>query len=150
MTYQCDPCVCPEQHYRDNGTFKKAMITLLCNSLGGLADILAAIGGGTPAPSTPAVFPALASLTYNLIVVGYTMVVNLPDDTRQFTLDNQTNGDVYVSMDGGASTTYHLKGGDKLVVSLADLGLVTTAIVSVRYGIGGASSTGTFFVYSIH
>lgn len=149
MTYQCDPCVCPEQHYRDNGTFKKAVLTLLCTVRTGLEAILAAIGGG-PGPASAAVFPALASLAYNLIVVGYTAVINLPDDTKLVTLDNQTNGDVYVSMDGGVTDTYHLKGGDKLVVSLADLGLVTTAIVSVRYGIGGASSTGTFFVYSVH
>jgi hypothetical protein len=150
MTYQCDPCACPEQHYRDNGSFKKAVITLLCRSLDGLADILIAISGGTPTPSTHAVFPVLASLAYGSIIIGYTAVVDLPDDTRQFTLDNQTNGDVYVSMDAGWSTTYHLKGGDKLVVSLADLGLITTAVVSVRYGIGGASSSGAFYVYSIH
>jgi hypothetical protein len=149
MTYQCDPCVCPEQHYRDNGAFKKAVLTLLCNSRTGLEAILAAIGGGPP-PAAPAVFPVLASIAYNLIVVGYTTVVDLPDNTKQFTLDNQTNGDVYISMDGGATDTYHLKGGDKLVVSLASLGLVTTGVVRVRYGIGGASSTGTFFVYSVH
>jgi hypothetical protein len=30
MPYNCDPCVCPDQHYRDNQSWKKAVITLLC------------------------------------------------------------------------------------------------------------------------
>lgn len=148
MTYQCDPCACPEQHYRSNETFKKAMITLLCDLREVLTDIYGVVSGGTP-PAGTAVFPVLHSLAYNLIVVGYTTVVDLPDGTREVILDNQTNGDVYISMDGGATATYHLKGGDKLVVNLHALGLSTTAIVKVRYGIGGASSSGTFFVYSI-
>jgi len=30
MSYNCDPCVCPDQHYRDSMSWRKAMITLLC------------------------------------------------------------------------------------------------------------------------
>lgn len=30
MAYKCDPCQCPEQHYRDSMAWRKAMITLLC------------------------------------------------------------------------------------------------------------------------
>lgn len=148
MTYQCDPCVCPDQHYRANDTFKKAVLTLLCGIKTGLLDILNAVSGSVP-PTTAATFSVLASRAYNLIVVGYSTVVDLPNNTRNVILDNQTNGDVYISMDGGATDTYHLKGGDKLVLDLYALGVTTTAIVQVRYGIGGASSSGTFFVYSI-
>ena len=39
MPYKCDPCDCPEQHYRDSMSWRKAMITLLC-------DVEAAIAGG--------------------------------------------------------------------------------------------------------
>jgi hypothetical protein len=31
MAMECDPCDCPEQYYRDNESFKKAVIVLLCN-----------------------------------------------------------------------------------------------------------------------
>ncbi len=55
MTYQCDPCVCPDQHYRDNDSFKKAVITVLCSMTDRLVDILGAVEGGTP-PSAAAVF----------------------------------------------------------------------------------------------
>ena len=148
MTIQCDPCVCPDQHYRNNDSFKKAVLTLLCSIKTGLLDILGIIGGSTP-PTAAAVFQLLASKAYTAIIVTYSTIVDLPDGTREVILDNQTNGDVYISMDGGVSDTYHLKGGDKLVLNLFSLGVSTTATIKLRYGIGGASSNGNFFVYSI-
>lgn len=30
MAFDCDPCTCPEQHYRHEHTWRKAIITLLC------------------------------------------------------------------------------------------------------------------------
>lgn len=31
MTTKCDPCDCPEQYYRDSQSWRKAMITILCD-----------------------------------------------------------------------------------------------------------------------
>ena len=34
MPDSCDPCICPDQHYRDSMSWRKAMITLLCRIAG--------------------------------------------------------------------------------------------------------------------
>ena len=148
MTYQCNPCVCPEQHYRDDGTFKKAVITLLCNMNDLIADIAIAAGGGTPAPSVNATFAALTPVASAAIGGVYASAVILPADTRQVILDNQTNGNVYVSLDGGATDSYHMTVGGKQTFNLADIGLMTNADVQLKDGIT-PSTAGTFFVYSI-
>lgn len=140
MPYQCNPCTCPEQHYRDSMSWRKAMITLLCS-------LIDAISGTTP-PSEEADFKALASLAHSSIGAGYATVTTLGADTRQVILDNQTNGDVLVSMDGGVSDTYHLKGGDKLVLNLFELGVTSVAVIQLKDGTS-PSSAGTFYVYSI-
>lgn len=142
MPYQCDPCLCPEQHYRDSMSWRKAMITLLCRLIGYIS------GATPPTPSTAAVFTALASLGYAAIGAAYASITVLPAGTRQVILDNQTNGDVLVSMDGGATDTYHLKGGDKLILNLFALGLTSTADIQLKDGTSGGN-TGTFYVYSI-
>lgn len=41
MSYDCDPCNCVEMYYRDIYSFRKAVITLLC-------DIITAAGEGCP------------------------------------------------------------------------------------------------------
>lgn len=145
MPYQCDPCACPEQHYRAIDTFKKAMITLLCNLRDVLLDIYGAIGGGTP-PATNATFAALTPVTS--IGGSYVSAVVLPTGTRAVILDNQTNGDVFVSMDGGTSDNYHMTPGEKDFLDLAALGLLTSADVQLKDG-AMVSTAGTFFVYSI-
>jgi hypothetical protein len=147
MTYQCDPCVCPEQHYRDNGTFKKAVITLLCDSITVINEIVIALGGA-PIVAVNATFDALTPVASAAIGGAYASAVVLPANTRQVILDNQTNGDVYVSMDGGTSDNYHMTPGGKQIFNLADLGLITGADVQLKDGIS-PSTAGTFFVYSI-
>lgn len=148
MTYQCDPCVCPEQHYRDNGAFKKAMITLLCRMNDLIADIAIAAGGGSPAPATNATFAALTPVASAAIGGAYASAVVLPADTRQVILDNQTNGNVYVSLNGGATDSCHMTAGGKQTLNLADIGLMTSADVQLKDGIT-PSTAGTFFIYSI-
>jgi len=110
----------------------------LCTSGGAL--VVASGGGAT------ATFAAMDATT--TIGAAYASAVNLPDDTKVVILDNQTNGDVTVSMDGGTSDTYHLKAGDILSLNLAAAGLETTADVQIKDGTT-ASSSGTFYVYSI-
>lgn len=143
MPYQCDPCVCPEQHYRDSMSWRKAMITLLCRVIGYVSG---ATPPTTPTPVTEAVFTPLAS--ESTIGAAYTSVAVLPAGTREFILDNQTNGDVVVSMDGGVSDTYPMKGGDKLVKNLYTLGLTSGADIQIKDGTS-PSNSGTFYVESI-
>ena len=73
--------------------------------------------------------------------------VALPAATKVVILDNQTNGDVVVSMDAGVSDTFFMKAGDKLVLPLAQVGLITTAIVHLKDGTT-ASTAGSFYIYS--
>lgn len=147
MTYQCDPCVCPEQHYRDNGTFKKAVLTLLCDSITVINEIVVALGGG-PIIIPTAVFAALTPVASGAIGGAYTPAVVLPASTKRVILDNQTNGDVYASLTAGASDTCHLTPGGKYILNLADLGLITAADVRLKDGVS-PSTVGTFFIYSI-
>lgn len=141
MTFQCDPCVCPEQHYRDSETWKKAVITLLCK----IWNIL----GGTSGATGLAQFDALTAVGHAAIGVAYSAGAAVLAGTRMVVLDNQTNGDVMVSMDGGMTDTYHLKGGDKLVLNLVALGVLAGALViQLKDGTSGPT-TGTFYIYSV-
>lgn len=142
MPYQCDPCVCPEQYYRDSMSWRKATITLLCRLISYISGEL------PPTPSTDAVFIPLESLGHAAIGAAYAAVTALAAGTRLVILDNQTNGDVLVSMDGGATDTYHLKGGDKLIINLFAMGVTSAGSIAVKDGTSG-SSDGTFYVYSI-
>jgi hypothetical protein len=74
--------------------------------------------------------------------------VNLPDNTISVGLDNQTDGDVQVSMDGGASDTYHMSSGSTLTIPLGQLARKTTAIVQAKRGTSVPGS-GSFYVYSV-
>lgn len=140
MSFNCDPCACPEQHYRDQETWRKALITLLCRLAGYLS-------GATPVvPATEAEFQALESEA--TIGAAYTAVATLAAGTRQVILDNQTNGDVMVSMDGGTTDHFHLKGGDKLILNLFALGLTSVGEINIKDGTT-PSNAGTFYVYSI-
>lgn len=129
------------------------------NSLSSIdGKITACNTGSVTVVSMPAVTvsaPALSEATFAAITVvgfasigaAYASAVNLPDDTKVVNLSNQTNGDVYVSMDGGANDTFHMKAGDEKLLNLAGSYLKSTADVQLKDGIS-ASTSGTFFVSS--
>ena len=81
------------------------------------------------------------------ITGSYASAVNLPDNTKTVIFDNQTNGDVQVSIDGGTTDHFHLTAGDTLVLPLAESGLETTGDVQIKDGTI-TSTSGTFYVYS--
>lgn len=91
------------------------------------------------------IFAAMDATTS--IGAAYATAVDLPDRTHVVILDNQTNGDVTVSMDGGTTDNFHLKAGDVLSLNLISSGLITTGVVQIKDGTT-ASSSGTFYVYS--
>ena len=99
-------------------------------------------------PSGTAEFAPLDVTLYSSIGAAYASAVNFPDGTKIIILDNQTNGDVMVSCDGGVTDTYHVKAGDVLSINLAAAGVVTTADLQIKDGTS-ASTSGSFYVYSI-
>ena len=113
-----------------------------CNASGEML-VSAAVSGVTVTAATFAAIDATTS-----IGAAYASSVDLPNDTKIVILDNQTNGDVMVSMDGGVSDTFHLKAGDVLSLNLVSATLKTTGDVQTKDGTT-ASSTGTFYVSSI-
>lgn len=42
MSMHCDPCTCPEMYYRDEMTWQKAVILLLCQAITKLEEAIAA------------------------------------------------------------------------------------------------------------
>jgi len=116
--------------------------TINCDALGGQYVNISGMS-----PTTAAAFAPLDVTLPAGIGAGYASAVDLPNGTKVVVLDNQTNGDVMVSMDGGATDTAHMKAGDVLTYDLAADGLVTTADVQVKDGTT-ASTTGSFYVYS--
>lgn len=46
MAMHCDPCTCPEMYYRDEVTWQKAVLLLLCQAI---AAVEAAIAATEPA-----------------------------------------------------------------------------------------------------
>lgn len=103
---------------------------------------------GAVSPTTNATFGALALITAATLDGTYRTVVDLPDGTKYVQIDNQTNGDILISMDGGSSDTYHVKAGDVQPIYLAPSGLVTTAIIQAKDGTT-ASTAGSLYVTSI-
>lgn len=146
MGMPCDPCDCTYENARSVDTYRAAVLAILCGVRSYLSSILNAVTGSTP-PVTAAVFAPASATGFAAIGAGYALGVDLPDGTRTVILDNQTNGDVWVSMDGGAHDTFHLKGGDKLVLPLSQSGVSTTAVVHLKDGTS-PSTAGTFYIYS--
>ena len=114
-----------------------------CDASGNLAVNVLAIA----APTVAAQFAAMDVTVPGGIGAAYANVLDLPDGTKMVLFDNQTNGDVDVSLDGGVSTHYSLKGGDTLALNLAQFGLVTTVAVWIKDGTT-ASAAGAFNISS--
>jgi hypothetical protein len=93
-----------------------------------------------------AVFATAAGMTAGAMGSGYGLVVDLPDDTIAVLLDNQTNGDVAVSI-GGSSDTFYMPAGRQIPINLGGMGRKTTAGVYAKDGTS-PSTTGVFWVYS--
>lgn len=141
MTFSCDPCDCLRNYYQGKDTFMQAVLTLLCNIRSALL--------GSSESFAAAIFPAVTEVAAADIGAAFAAAVDLPDNTVSVILDNQTNGDVWVSMNGGTSEYAHLKAGDKESYPLGSLKRVTTAVVSLKDGENGGPSSGLFFVRSI-
>lgn len=135
----CDPCTCIEMFYRDKEAWQRAVLQLLCNVITNTAPLV---------PTAAAVFDPLVAKTAASILAAYSSATDLADDTRSVTFDNQTDGDVYISMDGGVSDHYYLRSGQSLHVNLYDIGKVTTAAVHMKRG-SNVPTTGNVFVYSM-
>lgn len=102
---------------------------------------------GAGASTVAAQFAAMDVTVPGGIGAAYADVLDLPDGTKMVLFDNQTNGDVDISLDGGVSTHYSLKGGDTLALNLAQFGLITTVHVWVKDGTT-ASTAGAFNISS--
>jgi hypothetical protein len=139
-----DPCLCVTQSmcYSDP-EFKCALLKILCN-------LNALIAGGLPpnVPTQEAVFGEQAVVAAGAIGASYAVASDLPDNTRSFSIDNQTDGDVQVSMDGGTTDHYLLESGDSVNIPLAHLGLVTTAEISLKRGTD-VPTAGSVYIYSV-
>ena len=99
-------------------------------------------------PSSNASFAPLDVTAYGAIGAAYALAVDVPDGTKTVILDNQTNGDVMVSMDAGVTDTFHVKAGDVYSLTLAQSGNVTTAQIYIKDGTA-VSTSGSFYIYSI-
>jgi hypothetical protein len=102
----------------------------------------------TTLSKTEAVFGAAGSIGSASLTGSYATVIDLPDTTVGVILDNQTDGDVWVSMDGGVTNHFHLAARDVVTINLATMGLKTTGVVKAKDGVS-ASTTGSFYVSSV-
>lgn len=140
MPYQCDPCVCPEQHYRDSMSWRKAMITLLCRIAG-------YVSGSTP-PTDITYFEPIDTTVGATITGAYAVIATYLTALRSLTLDNQTDGNVTVSMDGGAHDHYILAPGQVLSANFFDIGKVFTGQIAVKTDAVGITQ-GNFYIYGM-
>lgn len=95
-----------------------------------------------------ATFNAAGSITSANLTGSYNTVIDLPDGTLAVMFDNQTDGDVWISMDGGVTDTFHLIPKDVVALNLSGIGLKTTAVVKAKDGTS-ASTTGSLYVFSV-
>lgn len=98
-----------------------------------------------PLSEGTATFAAADSTTS--IGAAYASALDPVNGTKVVILDNQTNGDVWVSMDAGTNDHFHLQSGDVLSLSLIEQGLSQAAAIHLKDGTS-ASSSGTFYIYT--
>jgi len=159
MPDKCDPCVCPDLHYRDSMSWRKAVLRLLCASLTGNEDVLTDLATiiadlvtintsiNNPTPATNAIFETMVRKGPADIGVAYASATDLPDGTRWVSLDNQTDGDVVVSMNGGTNDHFYLRSYQAITLDLVSMGRVTTAAIHLKDGTVACAS-GEFFIYA--
>jgi len=117
-------------------------IPVLCDASGNTTvNIVANV------PTTAATFATMDVTLPAGIGAAYADVLDLPDGTKMVLFDNQTNGDVVISLDGGVTDHYSMKGGDTLALNLAQFGLITTVHVWVKDGTA-APASGAFNISS--
>jgi len=152
MTNCCDPC-------GSSGTSLTAgLVSLISRILvsidAGFANLIVAIqnivitGIGGTFTVTAAVFGPMVDMAAAALTNAYAAFAVCPADTKSITFSNQTNGDVAVSLDGGASNTLYLEPGERFTYQLYSNGLITAAIVFVKYGTV-VPSLGYFRMYSV-
>lgn len=134
MANQCDPCQCGSIHYNDERAWRKAMLALLCQMTGGSA------------PSAEAEFSPAVSLGEGDIGLAYSAEAVL-SDARKLMIDNQTDGDVWISLDG-VTNHYYLRSGQNLNIDFFALGLTCSATVYVKDG-SVAPGSGVCFIYVV-
>ena len=100
----------------------------------------------TGASAIAATFAAVDATGFAGIGAAYASAVILVA-AKVVILDNQTNGDVMVSMDAGATDTFHVKAGDVISLNLSASGLISSADIQLKDGTA-ASTAGTFYVSS--
>lgn len=118
MVQQCNPCDCPEMYYRDETTWRKAIITLLCSIKGAIPALVEAV-------FTPFTFnSALADANYKA-------VASIPAGTHKVIFDaTNLSKDLILSWDG--TTAFIIVGPHHSVLThicdLGSSGLVLPAI----------------------
>jgi len=140
MPDKCDPCICPDLHYRDSMSWRKAMLYLLCR----ITDYIV----NPPTPDTNAGFTEMSATGFAAIGAAYALGTDLPDDTREVMFDNQTDADIKVSMDAGVHDTYWLQSGQQLAINFFAIGRVSTAIIHIKRGTVAATA-GNFLIYAM-
>lgn len=133
---QCDPCSQLDIHYRDSMSWRKAMLVLLCRL------------AGSSSPAKQAEFVEAVSLGVGDIGAAYAHAATLAD-ARKLMVDNQTDGDVWLSMDGGVTDHFYLRSGQNLNIDFFALGLSSSAVIHVRDG-SVVPASGICFIYAVN
>lgn len=144
--FDCDDlCACLNKgFYRSDESFKFMLLKTLCDILtNGLPVFVVPGAAGNAVFSTQSVTLAAA------ITNAYVVVADLPDDTKSFSIANETNKPLQLSMDGGVTDTYLIEPGQEYKRDLLNIGLVTTAAIAVKYTASGAPTAGSLKVYSV-
>lgn len=99
MAFNCDPAVCPDQHFRGLETFRRAVLVLLARIVNSLSGSLIPV---------QAVYPELASKAADADLDTSTFVTVLPstDNLRSIVITNDTDKAIYVSYDGTLAHRY--------------------------------------------
>lgn len=148
----CD-CRLNQQGNFSSGEFRVWAIRLLMK----LADLVSSVvtlltTPPTPTPSTAPVFAAEQPYGFASITAAWTTAGVLYALTHEFVLDNQTNGDIQISFDGGVNVYMTMRGGDKRIINLQALGriiLVSTNVSITRSSGGTTPTAGSFRIQTI-
>ena len=98
---------------------------------------------------TTAVFEPIVVVAHTSIGAAYASAETLPANTKWVKIQNATDGDVYVSMDGGVSDNFLLGTAESVELDLQAWLLTSTANIQLKDG-PFAPTSGSVLISSIH
>lgn len=136
MAIKCNPCDCVDQYYKNEWTWKRAVLSTLCQLVNIDVEFSASAQVGLE-----------GSLAFGAVTTAYATLISNPTAKviRTISVYNTLNQVALISLDGGVSGYVHVPASTGVVSKdLAVNGLYSISNISVKT-IGGNPGSGNIY-----